>query len=154
MTKNLNRYLWLTCMLLCKYYVSDIPVNTGIFLLEKILKLNWIGKEMSLESLNKDQEFRFGHVDISSAENGLCKCGIHKTNKLFLSVCDVFQRATPCEKIWLVINARACWNYLLPGHKARHCFKPKNCTIRCCTFWHHKSLHEAHSIGERFAGPE
>ena len=56
-------------------------------------------REMSVESLNKDQEFRFGHVDISSAENGLCKCGIHKTNKLYLSDCDVLQRATPCEKI-------------------------------------------------------
>ena len=26
-------------MLSCKYYVSNIPVNMGIFLLEKILKL-------------------------------------------------------------------------------------------------------------------
>ena len=29
-------------MLSWKYYVSNIPVNMGIFLLEKILKLNWL----------------------------------------------------------------------------------------------------------------
>ena len=111
--------------------------------------------DVSTESKNAEQDFQCGYLDISVGENGnLGICSTHKTKEHYLGNCNTFKRATARDKIRSVIKARACWNCLVPGHKARHCFKQKHCTIKGCTFWHHELLHEAHYIGERFGGSE
>ena len=114
-------------------------------------------KDLPAESSNVEDGFRCGHLDIISNEGEdrrIYRCGIHNTNEHHLGDCDTYKRANAHDKIRLVIKARACWNCLGSGHKAKYCFKSKNCTARGCTFWHHRSLHEAHSLGERFGPSE
>ena len=97
-----------------------------------------------------DQIGRCGHIAIDGTKNRLHKCGIHNTDEHCLRDCISFKSANSDERIQMVIKSRACWNCLIPGHKARHCLNPKNCSAKGCKMWHHKLLHEAHMAGKKF----
>ena len=97
-----------------------------------------------------------GHISLIGV-NGidrLHKCGVHGTNDHYLKDCKSFKSADSGEKIRMVMVSRACWNCLTPGHKAKYCSYPKNCSVKGCKMWHHELLHEAHSSGKKFGHQE
>ena len=77
------------------------------------------------------------------------KCGVNGTNDHCLKDCKSFKSADSGEKIRMVMVSRACWNCLTPGHKAKYCSYPKNCSVKSCKMWHLELLHETHSSGKK-----
>ena len=113
-------------------------------------------KDVLNESPIQDQSVRCGHIAIvgTNESKRLYKCGIHNTDDHCLRDCKTFRFANSGERIQMVIESRACWNCLTPGHKAKHCFHPKNCSVKGCKMWHHQLLHEAHKAGKTFGRQE
>ena len=105
-----------------------------------------------VKSENSAHIGRCGHIAIDNGyENDrLYKCGIHNTNGHSLGDCKSFKVANSSERIQIAMKSRACWNCLMPGHKARNCLKSKNCSLKGCKMWHHELLHEAHLAGQKF----
>lgn len=107
------------------------------------------------KSISEDQS-RCSHIAVDDVDGNkkLYKCGIHNTNEHGLGNCKSFKGSNSEEKIKIVMKSRACWNCLVPGHKARYCLNPRNCSAKGCRMWHHELLHDAHLSGQKFGRQE
>ena len=76
------------------------------------------------------------------------KCLLH--NPASHAMCTEYLGKTAQEKVQLLKEMRACWCCLKIGHRSSDCRNKAACGIDNCNWFHHQSLHEAHTAGVGF----